>query len=89
MNHTNPLAALFARINLYKYGTNWAALAFVGFYLFDIASVASNGNHFYTAYRLFPALAAAAIAQSMWTLPDNSLWRLPHLMGCFFVSWLV
>lgn len=82
------MRTLLARFHPYKHLTNAMGLAFVAFYLVSAIST-SNGNHIYNAFQLFPALAAAAIAQSMWVLPDNSLWRIPHLMGCFFVSWLV
>lgn len=88
-NGLQALIALMARANLYKLGTNALALAFVAFYAVDFVNVAANGNHLYTIYRLFPVLAATAIAVAMGTLPENSLTRLFYLAGMFTVSWLV
>jgi len=72
----------------FPYATNGIALAFVGFYLLTFASIAGDGNHIYTVYRLFPIIASVAITAALWRLPDNSLMRVFYLMGLFTVSWL-
>lgn len=89
---TSRFSALLARIDwrmVYPYATNALALGFVGFYAYDFSTIAANGNHIYTIYRLFPLLAATAICIAMWTLPKDSLLRVFYLAGSFTVSWLV
>ncbi|WP_028487835.1 hypothetical protein [Thiothrix lacustris] len=72
----------------FPYATNGLAVAFVGFYAMTFASIADDGNHIYTVYRIFPVIASLGITISMWSLPDNSLIRLFYLVGLFVVSWL-
>ena len=91
-NAWEALTALMARIDwrkAYPYTTNALALGFVGFYALDFTTIAANGNHIYTIYRLFPLLAATAICIALWTLPKESLLRVFYLVGSFTVSWLV
>lgn len=76
-------------MRLYQYGTNAMALGFVGFYMVDFSNVATNGNHIYTVYRVFPVLAALGICLAMWSLPKASLQRVFYLVGAVTVSWLV
>lgn len=76
-------------MRLYQYATNAMALGFVGFYMVDFSNVATNGNHIYTVYRVFPVLAALGICIAMWSLPKASLLRVFYLVGAVTVSWLV
>lgn len=101
-NHPTPLLqpetrlaafkTLLAHVDwmrLYQYATNAMALGFVGFYMVDFSNVATNGNHIYTVYRVFPVLAALGICIAMWSLPKASLLRVFYLVGAVTVSWLV
>ncbi|MDQ5770823.1 hypothetical protein [Thiothrix subterranea] len=76
------------RFNLFKHATNALALGFVGFYLLTFTSIAGDGNHIYTVYRLFPVIASVGITLAIWRLPTNSLLRLFYLAGLFVVSWI-
>jgi hypothetical protein len=90
-NAWEAVTAFLARIdwrNAYPHTTNALALGFVGFYAYDFSTIAANGNHIYTIYRLFPVVAALAITLSMWRLPDNSLTRLFYLVGLYVIAWL-
>lgn len=91
-NAWEAITGFLARIewrNAYPHITNALALGFVGFYAYDFSTIAANGNHIYTIYRLFPLLAATAICIALWTLPKESLLRVFYLVGSFTVSWLV
>lgn len=91
-NALQALGALLASadwMKVYQYATNTGALGFLGFYAFDFANIAADGNHIYTVYRLFPVLTSTGIVFSMWTLPKESLLRVFYLVGDFTVSWLV
>ena len=86
--NTPQMGNTIQRLKLFKHATNGLALGFVGLYVVDFSSIASNGNHIYTIYRFFPVVASLAIALSMWRLPDNSLLRLFYLADLFAISWL-
>jgi hypothetical protein len=76
------------RLKLFTHITNALALGFVAFYAYDFLTIATNGNHIYTIYRLFPVVAALAITLSLWRLPENSLMRIFYLAGLYVISWL-